>query len=184
MTRGFHPFCVSLEKDRLVWFCVMTEANAEAKAALRLKDVGYEVCYPVRQRLTRHARRIRTVLRAYYPRYLFTGFEPGHKPVAEIKTQRGVVALLGTVRGDVVEKLQTIAAHNGGVMPSEDDAEISTGRPVFRKNDKLIVTEGPFTGLTGIFDRNEGKRVAILLEMFRGGSTRVQFESSQVRLVA
>ena len=57
------------------WIVAYCHANAEKKAEINLRRQGFEVYFPKYKKVRRHARRIDTVIRPLFPRYLFVEFE-------------------------------------------------------------------------------------------------------------
>ncbi|MEM6914394.1 MAG: transcription termination/antitermination NusG family protein, partial [Pseudomonadota bacterium] len=57
------------------WFAVRTLPQKELSAEVRLAAQGYRTFLPMMDRTIRHARKISTVERAFFPRYLFVRFD-------------------------------------------------------------------------------------------------------------
>ncbi len=169
------------------WTVVETIPNWERKVRFKLADQGYTVFLPVYLKLTRHARRVRTVQAPYFPRYLFVELEPGITPFGPIRNTNGVLQMLCDVGGrpfyvppGIVEELQRQSAANGGSIPIEGLTP-TPGKSRFISGDRIKVTEGSFTSIEGIFDREAGKRVVVLLSMFRGGTVEVELDEAQLK---
>lgn len=83
------------------WYAVLTHPGREARAERELRNQGYAVFLPLRLveiRLPGKQRRLATVTRPLYPRYVFAGIEqtgPGQLGVGPIAHTRGVSGVLG-----------------------------------------------------------------------------------------
>jgi len=53
------------------WYVIYTHAHGEDKALANLKHQGFEVFRPRYRKTRRHARKVETVLRPMFPRYMF-----------------------------------------------------------------------------------------------------------------
>ena len=53
------------------WYLVHTRPNSERKAELNLQAQGFATFLPQIEKTIRHARRLKTVRRPLFPRYLF-----------------------------------------------------------------------------------------------------------------
>ena len=101
----------------IVWIAVATHPNAEGRAVQNLKRQGYE-CYCPRTRVSRrHARRIETVERPFFPGYLFVRLDRTRDQWRPIMHSRGVRTVvrfgekLGVVPQGIIESL---LAREGG----------------------------------------------------------------------
>src|SRR6185312_3505160 len=76
------------------WLVVNTQPNREFLAADNLMTQGYHVYAPVIRKQTRHARRVREVLRPLFPGYLFVrrcAAEMRWRPILSTMGVRSVV---------------------------------------------------------------------------------------------
>lgn len=144
------------------WYAVFCKPRQEAIAEENLALQGYWVHLPrisVRRRL--HGRWIDTV-EALFPRYIFIRVNPALQSTAPVRSTRGVTGLVrfgsepAIVPTAVVDALIERA---DGVTGVHQDS-----RRLFRPGDPVKVVEGPFTGMEGIFNEQDGeKRVIVLL---------------------
>ena len=153
----------SLDKQR--WYAVHCQPHREQGAALHLRNQGYDVFLPRRERTIRHARRIETVRRPFFPGYLFLHLDLSCERWRPVNGTFGVVRLI--MRGDepapvprgVVEVLKTSC--------NEDD--ILEWQPPLALGEAVRVTTGPFADLVGELDQLDGAgRVRVLLELMGG----------------
>ena len=91
------------------WYAVFTHVQSESLAASHLRRQGYGVLYLHYRGQVRHARRVRRVIKPYFPRYLFTCC--AELPLAPIAHTPGVAAIVQAgpepleVPGDVIVEL-------------------------------------------------------------------------------
>lgn len=146
------------------WYVAYTQPQAETKAAQHLRNQGYPVFMPFCRRQRRHARRMETVLRPLFPRYLFVALDLERQRWRSVGGTRGVMHLVcqgerpAPVPAGVVEALQA-RADSSGVMPLDALAVLEPGRP-------LRITAGAFAGHTGRYDSlTEDERIVLLLDL-------------------
>jgi transcriptional antiterminator RfaH len=143
------------------WYLAHTRPNSERKAELNLNAQGFTTFFPQIEKTIRHARRLKTVRRPLFPRYLFIRLDIerdrwlsvcGTIGVNRLFTQDGrpVAVPLG-----IVEDL--LAHSDAGV--TRLDIELTEGQ-------RVRILSGPFADLTATLTRlDEGRRVEVLLEM-------------------
>ena len=160
-----------MTESRPRWYVVQTHINSEAKAASHLARQGFGVYFPRYLKRRSHARKVDTVARPLFPRYLFVAIDLATQRWRSIQSTMGVSHLVSwrdspaSVHDDVV----------GALKQREDDSGfIRLERRVrFSPGDTVRVLEGAFTDslalVEGISDR---ERVAILLD-FLGRKVRV-----------
>jgi transcriptional antiterminator RfaH len=146
------------------WIVAHCHANAEIKAEIHLKRQGFEVYLPKIKTTRRHARRVETVVRPFFPRYLFIGFDGNSTHWRPICSTVGVSQLLTAgerplvVPTWVIEQLHQREDKNGLFSGAEE-------KP-FNKGDPVKITSGPLAEHAGIFDHlNDSQRVAVLLDI-------------------
>jgi len=126
-----------------------------------LSKKSLEAFLPKIQVRSRRRDRVAMIRVPLFPGYLFVKSAQDAYEHLEILKTTGVVRFIGNrerplpVPDDNIESLK--------IMVSGTDA-ISTGRR-FKKGDKVIVVNGPLTGVTGFFARYRGKgRVIVTIE--------------------
>lgn len=146
------------------WHAAYTQVQGEARAAQELGNQGFEVFLPLYRRLRSHARRMQSVLRPLFPRYLFVELDVERQRWRSVNGTRGVVHLV--CQGDrpapvpvgIVEDLRA-RADAAGAVPLEALALLTPGRA-------LQVTAGPFAGHVGRFATlTSQERIVLLLEL-------------------
>lgn len=146
-------------RDR--WYVVHTRPNGERKAEFHLKAQGFETFLPQIEKTIRHARRLRTVRRSLFPRYLFVRFDIARDRWLSVSSTVGVTRLFMQdskpvpVPAGVVEELLTHS--EAGVMRLDF---------AVKEGDRVRILNGPFANLTATLSRlDEGRRVQVLLQM-------------------
>jgi transcriptional antiterminator RfaH len=153
------------------WYVVQTHVNGEAKAASNLMRQGFGVYFPRYLKRRSHARKIDTVARPLFPRYLFVAIDVATQRWRSIQSTIGVSHLVSwggspaSVNHDVVDALKQ-REDEGGFVRLERRVRFSPG-------DTVRVLEGAFTDSLALVEGiNDRERVAILLD-FLGRKVRV-----------
>jgi transcriptional antiterminator RfaH len=153
------------------WYVVQTHVNSEAKAASNLLRQGFGVYFPRYLKRRSHARKVDTVARPLFPRYLFVAIDVATQRWRSIQSTIGVSHLVSwrgapaSVNDDVVSALKQ-REDEGGFIRLERRVRFSPG-------DTVRVLEGAFTDSLALVEGiNDRERVAILLD-FLGRKVRV-----------
>ena len=158
------------------WFVVNTKPRNEGRAASNLSEGGYDVLAPRIRLRNFRADKFIFAIEPMFPGYILVRFHPVND-FRTIKYTRGVKTIvhfgdhLVPVQDEVVEFIRS--------RLKEGVAEIQ--KKPLKRGEKIFIAEGPFKGLTGIFERElEGReRVAILLDSLNYCS-RVELDSDLV----
>lgn len=145
----------------LNWYVVNTKPKNEERASLNIAQGGFDVLAPKLKIRKYKETRFVPVVEAMFPGYIFAKFDPIND-FHLIKYSRGVKTIVHF--GDRLVPIQETFIEFIRSRLVDGLAEIN--RKSFRQGERVIVTNGPFKGLSGIFERElDGKeRVAILLE--------------------
>ncbi len=143
------------------WYVVNTKPRNEERAATNLTNGGVEVLAPKLQLRKYKDGKFVQVVESMFPSYIFVRIHPVDE-YRLVKYARGV---------------KTIVNFGGKIVPLPDEmiefikSRLENGVAVIKKQtlnkgEKIIVQDGPFKGLSGIFEGElEGReRVAILLD--------------------
>ena len=160
------------------WYAVYTRPQAEAKARENLLRQGYDVYLPRYRREVSHARRLTTVLRPLFPRYLFAGLDRAVMRWRPILSTMGVCDLVRTgeepapVVPDIIAALREQEACGGF------DA-IGRRRPL-RMGELVRVSAGAFEDMIGrLVELRDQDRVVVLLNLL-GRTVRTQLEAESI----
>ena len=153
------------------WVCVKTNRYKEKWVTQQLSEWCDEVYLPLLRQYRKVRRQFKWVIEPLFPCYLFARFDR-EQAVARVRSTLGVATLLSTSEdGPVVVDEAIINA----LRERSVNGYIEV-RPVpLRPGDELEIIEGPFQGLTALFEKNlkAGERIVVLLDLL---SSRVRVE--------
>lgn len=145
------------------WYVVHSQVNAERRALENLERQGYSAWLPLYRKTRRHARRVETVLRPLFPRYLFVEIDTESEPWRSILSTFGVHSLIGDsdapqpVPAAVIEALRARAGADGTFELKPRN---------LKSGDRVRVTVGPLADLEGLFEaETDADRVRVLLTL-------------------
>ena len=155
------------------WYVVQTIARAEARADFQLRSQEFATFFPRVQRTTRHARKLRTVLTAAFPGYLFVSLD------IERDRWRSVNGTFGVSRLIMAHGMPTPVPQ--GVVETIMDYVDAAGVAHFERDlavgQAVRVKDGPLAAAVGRLVRLDANgRVRVLLEIMGG-----QVETSVAR---
>jgi transcriptional antiterminator RfaH len=148
----------SVMAARLRWHAVRTKPRQEGLALENLARQGYEAFLPMFSAASR--RRARTDV-PLFPGYLFVGVKAAEQTYNPIRSTFGV---LGLVRfGDHVPELpETVII----ALREREQRLRNPSQMGLSAGDKIMVVDGPFAGLNGVFEVASGAdRVRVLLDL-------------------
>ena len=131
----------------MAWYAVYTKPQAEAKALENLLRQGYAAYLPRYRTEISHARRRQTVLRPFFPRYLFAGVDRAAARWRPILSTVGVCDLLRSgsepmpVAAHIVEALRE--QENAGVF------DCLAKRRSLRLGELVRISAGAFEDMIG-----------------------------------
>jgi transcription elongation factor/antiterminator RfaH len=149
-------------RDRERWYAVHTMPLREAYAEGHLRNQAFQTFLPKRRKTVRHARKLRAVEAAFFPRYLFVILDLTRHQWRSVNGTFGVSRLV--MRGDepypvpcgLVEALTEMADADGFLRFGET---LKVGSPV-----RLLA--GPFADQLAILDHLDASgRVRVLLDI-------------------
>jgi transcriptional antiterminator RfaH len=146
------------------WYVVQTHVNSEAKAAANLCRQGFTVYLPRYLKRRSHARKVETVARALFPRYLFVAIDLATQRWRAIQSTLGVSHLVcwnsepASVEGGIIDGLKAREDQGGFIK--------LTRRTGFLPGDKVRIVEGAFIDNLALVEAvSDHERVAVLLEL-------------------
>lgn len=158
------------------WFVIHTQPNAELRAAANLRRQEFGVYLPTYLKRRSHARRIDTVRRALFPRYLFVEMD-GDARWRPILSTAGVVDLVRVgdrpvpVPSGIIDTLR--AGEQSGCYDDTGAARLSPGQLV-------RVLAGPFAEFVGrVAALADSERVYVLLDLL-GREVRAKIQADAV----
>ncbi len=160
------------------WYAVYSKPRQEAVAAENLDRQGFTTWLPLIRRAQRRKGRWVDLTEPLFPRYLFLRVDVGRQDMAPIRSTRGVSGLVrmggvpAVVPDAVVEGLLGAMEQTGGVYEAP--------RKPLHRGDRVRVLDGPFEGVQGIFQAENGsERVVVLLDLI-GQQNRVSISRRRV----
>ena len=142
------------------WYAIYTKPKREDMVAGSLSQAGIEVYNP-QLKVRKYMRgQYRVVVEPLFPSYIFARFDPEYS-LWMIRYTRGVKKVVSSsntpwpVDGDMINLIRS-REYNGIITLKYDTCKIG---------DSVKVANGPFAGLTGIFERpmKGNERVVLLL---------------------
>ncbi len=146
------------------WYVVHTQAQGEMRAECNLQRQGFATYLPRYLRARRHARRVDTVARPLFPRYLFVALDVARDRWRSVQSTFGVSNLV-VVGNDPVPLpdgvMEEIRAREG------DQGFVKLGLPAgLRPGSPVRLVDGIFEEHQGILERlADDRRVAVLLKL-------------------
>jgi transcriptional antiterminator RfaH len=145
------------------WFVVHTKPRQEEAVAFYLKQKELEIYLPRMETYTYRGLKRFTVIKPLFPNYLFIRCERKKLPLAY--WTRGVKKVLWEnqspqpVAEELIFSIKSLASEDGIIRRPLS--------PHYRKNDQVLITAGPFKGITALFDHweQDQKRVSLLLNL-------------------
>src|SRR5215475_4211720 len=143
------------------WYLVHTQPNNERKAELNLEVQGFATFLPQIERTIRHARRLITVRRPLFPRYLFVRLDIGRDRWLSVNSTIGVSRL-------VAQEGRPIAVPFGIVenLIAHSDAGLTRLDHSLAQGQRVRILSGPLADFTATIMRLDARhRVDGLLEI-------------------
>ena len=143
------------------WYAIHTQPKQESRAEANLQAWGIETFHPrIREhRQSTFTGQSVTMAKSLFPRYIFARFAADR--MHKVCFTRGVTAIVGSPNGpapvedEIIRILKTREGADGFIRMGED----------LKYGDRVVVSEGPFRDLDGIFVRDlpDSVRVLVLL---------------------
>jgi len=144
------------------WYAVNCLSNRELLAAAQLRNQGFEVFLPCRLITRRHARKFDTVLRPFFPGYLFVRLDLDRHRWRSVNGTLGVVRLVGQSEAPSPAPSGAIEA----IRHACDDLGVMRASEDLAPGDAVFVAFGPFAELIGKLERlDSAGRIRVLLEL-------------------
>lgn len=142
------------------WFVIHTKPHQEQRALENLTRQGY-TCYLPTLAVERIQRgELRVAIEPLFPRYLFIRLGTGEsgQSWSPIRSTKGVSRLVtfGSAPAKVDDRLIEI-------LRSQADSTAAEPQRLFNPGERVVVTDGPFAGIEGIYQITDGERRAMVL---------------------
>ena len=146
------------------WYVVHTKPNEESRASNHLSRQGFDIYLPRYAKTRRHARKVDTVARPLFPRYLFVGLDLAFDRWRSIHSTFGVAGLImaaeqpAPLPSGVVEAIRARESDQGHVRLG-----LAPGLGI---GSRVKLLDGVFAEHGGVLDRIADEcRVAVLLQL-------------------
>lgn len=145
------------------WYAVHTLPFAEKRAQVQLENQQFRTFLPKRQKTIRHARKLRTVIAPFFPRYMFVVLDLSRDRWRSVNGTFGVSGLV--MAGErpcpappgIVESMLALADAQG----------LLDLRPNLKVGAPVRLAAGPFAEQLAVLDRmDDSGRIRVLLNMF------------------
>lgn len=145
------------------WYLLSSKPHKDALAEEQLLIQGYEVYRPLAQRLRKRRGKMLKLTESLFPRYMFVHLDTLDDNWAPIRSTYGVNQIIrfGNEPAQVPQELIDQLKQNEAAL---GEKAIDLDR--FHKGEQVILTDGPFKGLSGAFLSYDGEeRAMVLLEI-------------------
>jgi transcription antitermination factor NusG len=144
------------------WFAVHTQPMREVTARDQLEAQVYRTFLPTRLKTVSHARKLRTIVAPFFPRYLFVVIDLKWQRWRSVNGTIGVASLV--MQGDRPQPVPHGVVET--LIASSDESGLMHFGQNLKVGDPVRLTAGPFAEQLGVLDRIEDSdRVRVLLEI-------------------
>jgi len=149
--------------NELCWYAVYTAPRAEKKVSERFKQEGIDYYLPLQTVKRRWSDRMKAVEVPVVNGYIFV-----HIPTTDYKKVTNIYGALSFVReGGKPAVIPDNQLTRLRFMVEHSDEPVEYTRETYELGEKIIITKGPLTGITGELIEMKGKhKVLIRLERF------------------
>ncbi len=163
------------------WHVIYTKVRQEFRDLENLQAQGFEVFLPTCQVQKKERGKIRLATEPLFPRYLFIRLSNITSNFFPIRSTRGVSQLLKFgISRDPVEIPETIIDYLKQRCAKEEPLH-----ELFKPGEIIEITQGPFKGFTGFFEKlqtlPDGLLRAMLLVEVLGSVQKLQIQLPQLR---
>jgi transcriptional antiterminator RfaH len=172
---------LTADDQRLMgWYAIHTKPRQEQRALVNLEQQGYQCYLPVflAEKLSRG--RLSVVEEPLFSRYLFICLDTSRsgKGWATIRSTRGVSSLvtIGTEPAKVDMQLIDSLRHQQNLLRNQPQR-------LFTSGERLLVNDGPFTGIEAIYQMTSGENRAMVLIELMGKLAQMKLQPSSLRKI-
>lgn len=158
------------------WYLVNSKPRQELRAEEHLKNQSINCVLPLIEieKIIRGKRQ--SISEPLFPGYLFVELQTNGQDWSKIRSTRGVRDFVrfggvpGKVPESVLEQLKVLKT---------TDATIETNAP--KTGDTVVITDGPFKDLEGVFKISNGEERSIVLLTILGKVTEMELENTKLQ---
>jgi transcriptional antiterminator RfaH len=164
------------------WYAVHSKPRQEATAELNLQRQGYTTYLPrIRVRKLRRCNWVKAV-EPLFPRYLFMQLDPAVDNIAPVRSTRGAVGLV-RIGNDLRPVPDDVIAYLRQAEDNTDQLRLVYDWP-HRVGDRVEILQGPFAGLTGVYQMQLAENRAVLLIELLGRRNEVRVDLHAIAATA
>ena len=157
------------------WCVIYTNQGQEFLAISELKKQNFSIYIPLITKVVRHARKIKEIVKPFFPRYIFINLNIIEDAWKKINYTKGVTKILTSeevpisVEGEIIRELKKLENSKG---------YINYDNPYFySQGDKIEILEGPFKGKAGHYDSLSDNLKAKILLDFMGRTLKLKLNN-------
>jgi transcription termination/antitermination protein NusG len=162
----FEPSDMELDHDPMnfslrKWYALHTRSRFEQKVYDALQGKSIETLLPRIQVMSRRKDRRKKILVPMIPGYVFVRSDLRPEEHLQILKTTGIVRMVGFEGKPVPANDEEIAA-----LTILDGTDLTVqNRDFMKKGDRVIIMEGPLTGLVGFYLRRKGKKDTVVVSI-------------------
>jgi len=146
------------------WYVVHTNVNKEELAERHLTHQNFVTYLPKYKKIVSHARKVSTVVKPLFPRYIFVKMDLYKQRWVAINSTYGVNSLV-TMQDEPIKVAQDIISKIKSQEDSDGITDIYSFQN-FKEGDVVNIREGIFSGKKGLFvGLADDNRVKILFNL-------------------
>lgn len=169
--------CATAEVKETQWYAVHTRYQHEQHVNQQLESKGFPTFYPTCTKLQSWSDRNKKISQPLFPGYLFiTEIENRHLHVVATPGVCGIVSIAGVPAPIPQTEIEAIRR-------ALCNSHMVEAHPYLNTGDKVLVTEGPLSGVTGILVRNDKAAKLVLSVELLGRSVAVAMDTESVERV-
>jgi transcriptional antiterminator RfaH len=160
------------------WYLVRTKPRQENKAKENLERQSYSVYLPLLEVRKNKRGKWADVIEMLFPGYLFVNVDLSLRSLAPIRSTLGVTNLVQF--GSEIRPLPDT------IVPLLKSAEHTVdhlhrlSEPVFEVGGEIEILNGPFTGLSAVFNASKGVDRALILVSVLGRTSEVEISTNSI----
>lgn len=140
-----------------LWYVVRTKPKQEFRALENLENQGHICFLPTLKTQKTRAGRLQSHIEPLFSRYLFMRMDTALEHWAAIRSTRGVSGLVSLGGRYASLSAECIEALRYAPMMVQH---------LYEPGEKVVITSGPFTGIEGIYQMQDGEaRALVLIEL-------------------
>ncbi|WP_188109785.1 transcription/translation regulatory transformer protein RfaH [Pseudohalioglobus sediminis] len=156
------------------WYTVQSKPRQENLARQNLDRQGFTTYLPLITQRKRRRNQWTQVTEPLFPRYLFIHVDPSQQSLAPVRSTLGVSQLVRF--GQLLRPVPDAVIDYLRAMETADTGAREDHSPRYQPGDRVEILEGPFAGLSGVYQMQDSDHRALLLVELLGRSNPVTVE--------